>query len=146
MKKNLLLVTGLTVLILSGCDRYPVTLNDRELYRPAALFSDYQLLDISLKACVQQTINDQKIVRAEQLTVLVCTYAGIETLTGLGRFTQLETINLANNSLGNIKPLLFFGQLKQVDLTGNPDLDCKDVESLEELLPIKPTTGEKCLD
>ena len=142
--KNLL--AGLVILLLAGCENYQVTLNQRELYSPPALFTDYQLTDAGLRACIRQTIIDQSILSAEQLTTLVCTYSGIETLSGLGRFTQLKTINLANNQLKNIKPLLFFGQLQRLDLSGNLHLDCADIKALTDLLPTAPITSPSCSD
>jgi len=144
MAKNLLM--GLALLVLAGCENYQVTLNEREIYSPPVLFTDYQIADAGLRACIEQTIIDQSIVRAEQLTALLCTYSGIETLTGLGRFTQLKTINLANNKLKNIKPLMFFGQLQRVDLSDNPNLNCADIRSLAKLLPTAPITSRSCPD
>jgi Leucine-rich repeat (LRR) protein len=140
------LITGLVLLITAGCESYQVTLNERELYSPPALFTDYQIMDAGLRACIDQTISDQSIVRAEQLTALVCTFAGIKTLAGLSRFTQLETINLANNKLSDIKPLMFFGQLQRLDLTDNPHLSCTDIKSLADLLPTEPITSLSCPD
>jgi len=144
MAKNLLV--GLALLALAGCENYQVTLNEREIYSPPVLFTDYQIADAGLRACIEQTIIDQSIDRAEQLTALLCTYSGIETLTGLGRFNQLKTINLANNKLKNIKPLMFFGQLQRVDLSDNPNLNCADIRSLAKLLPTAPITSRSCPD
>lgn len=144
MAKNLLV--GLALLVLAGCENYQVTLNEREIYSPPVLFTDYQIADAGLRACIEQTIIDQSIDRAEQLTALLCTYSGIETLTGLGRFNQLKTINLANNKLKNIKPLMFFGQLQRVDLSDNPNLNCADIRSLAKLLPTAPITSRSCPD
>ena len=140
------LMTGLVLLILAGCENYQLTLNQRELYSPPTLFIDYQITDAGLRACIAQTISDQDIVRAEQLTALICTYSGIETLSGLGRFTQLETVNLANNRLKNIKPLLFLGQLQRVNISDNPDLVCADIKPLTDLVPNAPLTSLSCPD
>ncbi|MGB1869006.1 MAG: leucine-rich repeat domain-containing protein [Porticoccaceae bacterium] len=142
MKKTA--ITALLLLVIAGCQGYQVTVNDRELYSPPQLFNDYQVPDAGLRACINQTIADQRILRAEQLTALICTYAGIESLQGLNRFTQLTTINLANNRLINIKPLMFLGQLQRVNLTDNPDLNCLDIKSLSDLLPSPPITSLDC--
>jgi Leucine-rich repeat (LRR) protein len=139
-------MTGLVLIMLAGCENYQVTLNQRELYSPPTLFADFEVTNAGLRACIEQTIADQNILRAEQLTVLVCTYSGIETLSGLGRFTQLETINLANNKLSDIKPLMFLGQLQLVDISGNPNLACAEIKSLKDLLPTEPITSQSCAD
>lgn len=145
MKK--ILVGGLVTmaLLLCGCDLYQVKLNDRELYSPPVLFTDYKIPDSSLNSCIKQTIIDQKITSPEQLTNIVCTYGGIKDLSGLLRFTQLNTINLSNNAITDIKPLMFFGELKQVNLAGNPNIKCKDLEALSKLLLIKGSSNESCL-
>lgn len=132
------------LLTLMGCERYQVTLNDREIYTPPALFSDYEITDPGLASCVSQSIYDQSITRAEQLGTLNCSYAGIQSLDGLKRFTSLQTLNLADNKLKDIKTLLFFGQLQQVDLRGNNFIGCQDVETLAELVSIKLHRPENC--
>lgn len=141
MKLLLFIVTTLALL---SCDRYQVTLNEREIYTPAILFSDFQILDPALRICVTQAISDQKISRPQDLKLLNCTYAAITRLDGLERFTKLETINFANNKLVNIKPLMFFGDLKRLDLRGNSGLSCKDLLSLEILLAAELLKPQSC--
>jgi Leucine-rich repeat (LRR) protein len=133
------------LLLLMGCDRYQVTLNDREIYTPATLFTDYQIPDPGLNNCVSQSILDQSITRADQLVTLNCSYAGIQSLDGLKRFSSLRTLNLADNKLGDIKTLLFFGQLQQVDLRGNDSIACADTKTLADLVTIKLHRPENCL-
>ncbi len=145
MKKFLAVIMAPTLLLLCGCDRYHVKLNDRELYSPPVLFTDYKIPDSSLNSCIKQTIIDQKITSAEQLTNIICTYGGINDLSGLVRFTQLNSINLSNNEIIDIKPLMFLGELKQVNLAGNPNIKCKDLEALSKLLLNKVSSNENCL-
>ena len=145
MKKFLAVIMIPTLLLLCGCDRYQVKLNDRELYSPPVLFTDYKIPDSSLNSCIKQTIIDQKITSAEQLTNIICTYGGINDLSGLVRFTQLNSINLSNNEIIDIKPLMFLGELKQVNLAGNPNIKCKDLEALSKLLLNKVSSNENCL-
>ena len=145
MKKFLAVIMVPILLLLCGCDRYQVKLNDREFYSPPVLFTDYKIPDSSLNSCIKQTIIDQKITSAEQLTNIICTYGGINDLSGLLRFTQLNSINLSNNEIIDIKPLMFLGELKQVNLAGNPNIKCKDQDALSKLLLNKVSSNKNCL-
>ncbi len=139
-----ILLSIITMLALLSCERYQVTLNEREIYTPAILFSDFQILDPALISCVTQAINDQKISKPEDLKLLNCSYAAIIQLDGLERFTKLETVNFSNNKLADIKPLMFFGDLKRLDLRGNSGLSCKDLRSLEILLAADLLKPQSC--
>jgi len=138
------LLSIITMMTLLSCERYQVTLNEREIYTPPILFSDFQILDLALRTCVTQAISDQKISKPQDLKLLNCTYAAITQLDGLERFTNLETINFSNNKLADIKPLMFFGGLKRLDLRGNSGLSCKDLRSLEILLAADLLKPQSC--
>lgn len=138
------LLSIITMMTLLSCERYQVTLNEREIYTPPILFSDFQILDLALRTCVTQAISDQKISKPQDLKLLNCTYAAITQLDGLERFTNLETINFSNNKLADIKPLMFFGGLKRLDLRGNSGLSCKDLRSLELLLAADLLKPQNC--
>jgi Leucine-rich repeat (LRR) protein len=140
-----LFTIGLTFLFLIGCERYQVTINERQIYAPEQLFTDYQIPDPGLNSCIKQAILDRSIKRAEGLRSINCSYAGISNLDGLKRFTGLTTINLANNNLTDIKTLMFFGQLSRLDLSGNESVPCTDIEALRELLPSELVAPENCL-
>jgi Leucine-rich repeat (LRR) protein len=139
-----ILLSIITMLALLSCERYQVTLNEREIYTPPILFSDFQILDPALSTCVTQAISDQKISKPQDLKLLNCTYAAITQLDGLERFTNLETINFSNNKLADIKPLMFFGDLKRLDLRENSGLSCKDLRSLEILLAAELLKPQSC--
>ncbi len=139
-----ILLSIITILALLSCERYQLTLNEREIYTPAILFSDFQILDPALRTCVTQAISDQKISKPEDLKLLNCSYAAIIQLDGLERFTKIETVNFSNNKLADIKPLMFFGDLKRLDLRGNSGLSCKDLRSLEILLAADLLKPQSC--
>ena len=122
------------LMTLFACDRYQVTLNDRELYRPPIIFTDYAISDAALRDCVGQVIVDEAIGEPEQLEQLNCSYAGISNLSGLGRFSQLKSINLSNNNLRNLRPLMFFGSLETLNLANNSELFCIELDTLETLV------------
>jgi len=124
----------LAMLLIAGCDRYAVTLNQQPIYTPKPVYSGYQITDPALASCVKITLAEAKITQPEQLDSLNCSFAGITDLSGIELFSQLKTINLSSNQLTDIKALLFLGELRQVNLSENPSLNCIDVEALDELL------------
>lgn len=139
-------------LSLSSCKNYSVSVNENVVYMPPSIFKDYQIADQQLFDCVQQTIYDSQITRAEDLTTLNCSNAGIKSLQGLDKFFALKELNLADNqivdvttigSLGRLEllkisgnsiknpaPLLHLLHLKQLDLRENATLLCKDTAQL----------------
>lgn len=141
---------------LIGCKNYSVSLNDKTVYTPAPLFTDYQIADAKLNDCVEQTIYDLHITTAADLTRLNCSNAGIKSLIGLDKFFALTELNLANNNLSDISeianlgrlevlllntnaikqasPLLHLLHLQQLDMSGNSSVDCKDLYQLADNL------------
>ena len=118
----------LALLLVGACADYEFSVNDKLVYTPLPLFSDYLLPDTGLQDCVRQTISDEKITRAELLQALNCSHAGIRSLEGLESFTELHTLNLGNNQLSDASPLNTLNKLQRVSLEGNPDLDCNSVD------------------
>ncbi|WP_052094627.1 leucine-rich repeat domain-containing protein [Pseudohaliea rubra] len=133
-------------LLTAGCADYAVTFNDRTLYTPPALFSDFSLADEALRECVIQHIIDQEVTSADELTLLDCSQAGItdltrlEVFTGLTRVrlsgnaiedvtpltaaTGLEILLLANNRIDDPAPLFALDALERLDLSGNDRMTC----------------------
>lgn len=140
-----LIVISLVFMSLLACDRYQIKFNEQQVYTPQALFDDYKMPDMALSNCIKQLIIDQSVKRPEELVNINCAYAGITDLTGLSRFTRLEVINLANNNLTDIKILMFLGELRRVDISGNNALSCDDIKSLSELLPDQLVAPNICL-
>ena len=151
-------LSGLALTI-SACANYAITFNERTVYTPPPLFTDYQVGDRRLKVCIEQTIADQHITSAAALEQLSCSYAGIESLEGiaiftglrllnlshnrlsdlgpLARLTRLEHLNVSNNRLSGAEPLLSLLRLKYLHAGDNPDLPCDDLQQLAASL-----TGE----
>lgn len=120
-------------LALHACSGYKVTLNEQPVNAPADLVSSEGIADHRLAACVDQTIADQKIIEAQALTRLRCSYAGISSLAGLGQFEQLRELDLSNNVLRRVEILYRLEDLVYVDLQGNAELSCADVKTLAAL-------------
>lgn len=157
-----LVFCGLTIsFLIAGCKNYSVSVNENVVYTPPSIFKDYQLADAKLHDCVEQTIYDHHITKAEDLTRLNCSNAGITSLAGLetffalkelnlsgngltdihtiGQLGRLETLMLGNNKIRNAAPLLHLLHLKQMDLKDNPRMECKDLKQLTHNLADRKT-------
>ena len=130
--KNTLFLLLLTSALLSGCENYVYTFNEQPVFEAPKLFADYRVSDQGLAGCLKQAILDQKAVKASEVLQLNCSNAGIADLSGLEIFTGLTHLNLDNNALTDIKPLLFLGELDTVLLSGNERLNCRDGKLLAE--------------
>ncbi len=143
---------SLLLLLLAACGNYDFTINDRVVYTPDPLFTDFDIPDPSLRKCVEVAINDNLVTSASGLAGVSCTSAGITSLAGLSTFTQIEQLTLSDNSISDINdlesltvlqvlyldnnqvvdavPLYQLPALRLVDLTGNPGLRCAASGSL----------------
>lgn len=139
-------------LLLGACAGYEVTLNERPLYQPKPVFTDFRVLDTNLQRCLDQTLKDQAVGAPGELRDLNCSQAGIESLAGLELFAGLQRLRLSGNQLTELKALAGLGRLtelyldhnrlgrvpelrqlsalERLDLAGNPALDCGDLPAM----------------
>ena len=128
---SLLLASGLASC--GNLDQYDITLNDRTLYTPRELFGDYYVPDIALSNCVTQAIEDRQVFAAGGLEVLNCSEAGIESLSGLSRFSGLKRLKLTDNNVRNLVELSKLMQLEELRLDGNNIVDIVPLTVLPSL-------------
>jgi hypothetical protein len=151
--KYILKVLGIFfITLIAGCKNYSVSVNNNVVYTPPSIFKDFAIADPHLRACVEQTILDNNITKAEDLKQLNCSHAGITSLAGLEKFYAIEQLNLAENSLQsltpltnisklkvlilrknnltNAEPLLHLLALQEVDISENEKLACRDLKQL----------------
>lgn len=142
----------LSLLLLAACGSYDFTINNKVVYTPDPLFTDFDVPDKALRDCIKEAINDAKASNASELSSLSCSEAGIESLAGLSTFTELEQLTLSSNRIANISelsaltvlqvlyldnnqiidpvPLYQLPALHQVDLSSNTQLICPSSGSL----------------
>ncbi len=133
-------------LVLAGCGPFDVKVNERVVFSPRPLFSDFDLADPALRACVEQAIVDNNVTAAAELAVLNCSNAGISDLSGLAVFTGITRLKLSGNTVRNLVelsrlsllqvlllddnavidpvPLFDLPALQELDLSGNAELQC----------------------
>jgi Leucine-rich repeat (LRR) protein len=138
--------------LVAACGSYDFTINDKVVYTPDPLFSDFDVPDKALRECIREAINDAKASNASELSSLSCAEAGVENLAGLSTFTELEQLTLSSNKIVNISelaaltvlqvvylddnriidpvPLYQLPALHRLDLSSNPDLICPQPGSL----------------
>lgn len=121
------------LLLLTACGQYSFTLNENLIYSPPDLFSDFQLDDKALQACLQQTIQDQQITAADQIRKVNCSNAGIATLNGLEQFQAIEQLNLDNNAISDTGTLARLKSLHTLYLTNNQVSDTSPLFTIETL-------------
>jgi len=110
----------------TGCSslkKYDVTFNDRAVYSPQVLFSDYRINDTALSVCIEQAIKDFEVYSASGLEILNCSDAGIKSLLGLSQFKNLKRLKLSDNNIRNMVELSVMGDLIDVQLDGNQVVD-----------------------
>ena len=154
------LVPGL--LLLGACQGYDFKVNDKVVYTPIPLFTDFTVPDPGLDSCLKQAINDGVITAPEQLTTLDCSFAGIESLEGLAAFTGLKSVRLSANKVRNLVelakimtlqdlilddnqivdpvPLYHLSALRQLDLSGNAEMQCPKPGSFAKVATVRLPT------
>lgn len=133
--KSLSKICGLLLIsLIAGCKTYSVSVNNNVVYTPPSLFKDFAIADAHLRACVEQTILDNQITKAEDLKQLNCSHAGINSLAGLEKFHSIEQLNLAENNLQSIVSIANFSQLKVLILRKN---NLTSAEPLLHLLALR---------
>lgn len=118
--------------ILAGCQGYAYSVNEQAVYTPAQLFSDFQVPDTNLSTCIRQSIADQKAIKAQQLTSLRCSHAGISSLLGIEQFPGLTQIDLRGNPINSFSPLLSLPSLREVYLESENASHCEPLNTLKE--------------
>ena len=129
----------LAVLLAAACSSYDFTINEKLVYSPKPLFSDYSATDPALHSCLEQSIAEQKASSAADLQILNCSHAGVTELEGLAVFTgiselaalpYLEVLHLENNQIVDLRPLLELHALRELRVSGNPGIQCASGASL----------------
>ena len=163
---NQRLMLSIACLNIAACANYEVSVNERTVYTPQPLFTDFRVADHRLQTCLDQTIKDAKITRASQLESLNCSHAGIQVLTGLTLFSEIKYLNLADNQIQETADLAMLGKLEQVvlrnnqltrlpealtwlavediDVAGNPNLACEDLIQVQKNQTVNIKLPEHC--
>ena len=95
-----------------------------------AHIADVSLGDPVLQQCIDDASGN--LVEVVELTALTC--ASVSDTTGLDIFSALASLDLADNSLSSLQPLLQLENLQFLDISGSPLLPCEEVDALARRL------------
>ena len=137
LNRNTLSILLLSLWALVACQGYDVKINDKVVYSPPALLSDFPIEDSALRTCLEQAVIDASITDLEQLTALNCSHAGIASLSGLGEFYNLQLLKLDSNNIQNLVELSRLTALQAIDLSNNRVVDPAPLYSLGVLAEVK---------
>jgi Leucine-rich repeat (LRR) protein len=126
-------------MMLSSCDRYRVTLNDRAISEPRPVITDVDVEDAQLKTCLLQVAEDISLRDVRDLKQLNCSHGAITSVKGLEQFSRLQVLNLEGNDLTDIEPLFYLGELSALNLKDNKHLNCTQLEKVKNQLPSNAT-------
>lgn len=121
------------LVLIAACADYEFRVNEKVVYTPLPLLTDYEIHDEKLAACIAQTIEDNKITRVDEMIALRCTHAGIVSLEGLETFTRLQVLQLQHNDIGSVQILRRLIDLQQLDLADNRLRSASGLETLRDL-------------
>ncbi len=114
-----------------GClHPYTVTLNDNVVYTPNEALRNAVTEDAGLQACLDQTLERNGQTDLALVTLLACPSAGVESLKGIDALVNLEQLELSDNAVTNLSPLIPLKNLRVVGLRNNK---VGDIRPLEEL-------------
>lgn len=151
-------LVGLSIascVLLTGCSKYQMTVNEAVVYTPPTIITDFETEDPRLKNCLDQAIEDKKATDFGDITRLICSHAGLTSLHGIEAFYNLKQLKLSHNQLTSLKPIKFLSKLEvlllndnqlstasellnlprlqNVKLENNPQLQCGDLHQLQSL-------------
>jgi len=147
-----------TLLILTACsiNPYAISVNNNVLYSPSGKIIDKVIEDPGLQACINNYLNENPDVMLENISQLSCTDAEISSLIGLNNMPNLSLLDVSNNKIVDLSPVMFLENLRVlriannsirnvstlselsllnfIDLSGNDQIPCRQLELLEARL------------
>lgn len=109
---------------------YTITLNDNILYSPNPDNSDKLVADPNLQGCLNQIFISSGNSDLENIRLLACPGAGIQSLAGIEKLSNLEQLDLSDNSISSLEPLSRLINLRVLSMRNN------DIRSISPLLPL----------
>ena len=145
MRATLAIACG--CLMLGACVRpYTVTLNNNVLYSPNPAIRDAVMQDPGLQACLDQSLARNEQTELQSITLLACPASGVETLAGIEALVNLEQLELSDNEVTNLSPLIPLKNLRVVGLRNNAVGDARPLNELPILrfLSLEGNDGIPC--
>ncbi|MDA9901767.1 hypothetical protein N9D99_04545 [Gammaproteobacteria bacterium] len=113
--------------LISGCNTYTLSLNNRPLYDPNDRLYTGEIKSADLQGCINIAIRQQNVKTSSELTILSCANSEISALSDLTRLNQLRFLDLGNNKITDLKPLKQLRYLNGLNISNN---------SIEDIIPL----------
>lgn len=136
---------GLGITLISACESYDFSVNEKVVYTPKPLFRDYTVADEPLRTCIEQAIKDSSATSASELKTLICSHAGITSIAGIETFTGITRLNLAANTIIDISPLAALSSLEILLLADNQIIDTTPLLELPALREVNLNANPQLL-
>jgi hypothetical protein len=126
------LLVPLLCCLVTACNLkpYTVVLNDNVVYTPNASLRNAITQDPGLQACLDQALERSAQSDPATVTLLSCVGAGVQTLAGIEALVNLEQLELGDNAITNLSPLIPLKKLRVLGLRNN---SVGDIRPLDEL-------------
>jgi Leucine-rich repeat (LRR) protein len=120
----------LLAILSSACSqRFAVSVNNQTLYDPRPNATAYRFADPGLQGCVNFALQ-QPNAEIETISVLSCSGWEIESIEGIGTLRGLQFLDISNNRISSLAPLVELPRLSSVSATDNR---IRDISLLLEL-------------
>jgi hypothetical protein len=127
---RLVLITALFLPLGACVMPYTVRLNDNVVYAPNGAQRDTLVQDPGLQACLDLAMERNEQTDPASVTLLACAGAGIQTLAGIEALVGLEQLELSDNQISNLSPLLPLRNLRVLGLRNNRIGDIRPLGNL----------------
>jgi len=120
------------LLLLTACSLQPYTIvfNDNVLYSPNEILQQGILRDAGLQACLNQAMQSNELDDATGVTLLACPGVGVQSLAGIEALVNLEQLEISDNNITNLSPLLPLKNLRVLSMRNNAIGDIRPLSTL----------------
>ena len=132
---------------ISACSRYQVVLNDNVVYSPTGAPPTPNLLnDANFQGCLNQYLSNAASKDPATVKLLACPSAGIQSLAGINALPNLEQLELSDNQISDLSPLLSLRNLRVLSLRNNRVTNINALKSLPILrfVALQGNNGINC--
>ena len=152
---------------ISACSRYQFLFNDNVVYTPSGVPPAPGLLnDANFQGCLNQYFANADSQDPAAVKLLACPSAGIQSLAGISGLPNLEQLELSDNQINDLSPLLSLRNLRLlsirnnritninalmslpilrfVSLQGNNEINCSQLNDLEKKIGNSLNKPQSC--
>ena len=144
-----------SILALTACsfNPYAISVNNNVLYSPSGNIIEEVVEDPGLQGCINNYLNENPDASLETISQLSCTDAGIISLIGLNNIPNLSLLDISNNRIIDLSPVIYLENLRVlriannsirninalsdlsllnfIDISGNDQISCRQLDQLE---------------